>query len=55
MNGDVTAVSVTVNEWVLGPASLIRANTAASDHLLHISAHNSREISSTKCTARLKC
>lgn len=37
VDGDVTAVSVAVNQRVLGPASLIRANTATSDHLLHIS------------------
>lgn len=37
MHGDVTAVTVAVNQWVFSPASLIRANAATSDHLLHIS------------------
>lgn len=35
--GDITAVSVAVNQRVFGPASLVRANTATSDHLLHLS------------------
>lgn len=37
MHGDITAVSVAVNQRILGPASLIRTNTATPDHLLHIS------------------
>lgn len=37
MHGDITTVSVAVNQRVFGPASLIRANAATSDHLLHIS------------------
>lgn len=36
MHGHVAAVSVAVHQRVLGPASLIGANTAAADHLLHI-------------------
>lgn len=39
MHGDVAAVSVAVNQRVLGPASLIWANAATSNHLLHISGH----------------
>lgn len=37
MHGNITAVSVAVNQRVFGPASLIRANAATPDHLLHIS------------------
>lgn len=37
MYGDITAMSVAVNQRVFGPASLIWANAATSDHLLHIS------------------
>ncbi len=36
VDGDVTAVTVAVDEGVFGPASFIRADAAASDHLLHI-------------------
>lgn len=36
MHGDVAAVSVAVHQWVFRPASLVRANTATTDHLLHI-------------------
>lgn len=36
MHGNVAAVSVAVDQRVLRPASLVRANTAAADHLLHV-------------------
>lgn len=35
MDGNITTVTVAVDERVFGPASLIRAHTATSDHLLH--------------------
>jgi len=36
MHGDVAAVSVAVHQRVFRPASLIRANAATTNHLLHI-------------------